>query len=189
MEPKSAVTLVETKKTEIPKAKEDQSLKAQINSSPAGHAIAMNIVNGHLKLTPVGGSNSSEDVPEKTTDSSGADEIHEKSDSEEAKGCKKVKVLSNVTLKAGKNSGKFVNHGDVKGMDECQKICCKDEKCHVAFMLGKTCYSVTCKTKDLCEYSKAPPTDFNPKLSYVRPVEADAKEGRYELLSLLPLSP
>ncbi|CAH3168884.1 unnamed protein product [Pocillopora meandrina] len=62
-------------------------------------------------------------------------------------------------------------------MDECQDICCRDEKCNVAFMLGKTCYSVACKSKELCEHSKAPPTDYNPQLSYVRPMKNSDKKG------------
>lgn len=169
---------LETKKTEIPAAQNDQSLKSQIKSAAAGQAMTMNIVNGKIQLTPVGGSNKSEDSSEKTSESSQTSESKgdKKSDSGK-KECEKAKVLNNVTLKGGKKAGKFNNHGDVKGMEECQDICCKDDKCHVAFMLGKTCYSVTCKNKELCEHTKAPPTDFNPQLSYVRPMETSSRKG------------
>ncbi|PFX26787.1 hypothetical protein AWC38_SpisGene8572, partial [Stylophora pistillata] len=60
---------------------------------------------------------------------------------------------------------------ETRYLTECQDICCKDEKCHVAFMLGETCYCVACKSKELREHSKAPPTDYNPQLSYVRPMK------------------
>ena len=169
---------LETKKTEIPAAQNDQSIKSQIKSAAAGEAMTMNIVNGKIQLTPVGGSNKSEDSPKKTSGSSETSESKGQTKSDSGKKeCDKAKVLNNVTLKGGKKAGKFNNHGDVKGMDECQGICCKDDKCHVAFMLGKTCYSVTCKSKELCEHTKAPPTDFNPQLSYVRPMETSSKKG------------
>lgn len=155
----------ETKKTEIPQAQDDQGFKSQIKSAAAGQAMEMNIVNGKIELTPVGGSNTS------------GSESSTKSDKPGKKECDKAKVLNNVTLKGGKKAGKFKNHGDVKGMDECQDICCKDKKCQVAFMLGKTCYSVTCKNKDLCEHTKAPPTDYNPQLAYVRKMEESTKQG------------
>lgn len=174
---------LETKKTEIPAAPNDDSLKSQIKSAAAGQAMTMNIVNGKIQLTPVGGSNKSEDSSEKTSESSKTSEskVDTKSDSGK-KECEKAKVLNNVTLKGGKKAGKFNNHGDVKGMEVCQDICCKDDKCHVAFMLGKTCYSVTCKNKELCEHTKAPPTDFNPQLSYVRPMETSSKKGELSLM-------
>lgn len=166
----------ETKKTEIPAAQNEQNFKNQIKSAPAGQAMTMNIVDGKIQLTPVGGSNTSEDSSGKTSE---APDIPEpKSSDSSKKECDKAKVLNNVTLKGGKKAGKFSNHGDVKAMDECQDICCKDKKCHVAFMLGKTCYSVTCKNKDLCEHTKAPPTDYNPQLSYVRPMETSGKKGK-----------
>lgn len=169
---------LETKKTEIPAPQNNQSLKSQIKSAAAGQAMTMNIVNGKIQLTPVGGSNTSEDSAKKTSESSKTSESKGETKSDSGKKeCDKAKVLNNVTLKGGKKAGKFNNHGDVKGMEECQDICCKDDKCHVAFMLGKTCYSVTCKNKELCEHTKAPPTDFNPQLSYVRPMETSSKKG------------
>ncbi|XP_022801241.1 uncharacterized protein LOC111338939 [Stylophora pistillata] len=153
----------ETKKIEIPDAQTDLSLKSQIKSAAAGQAMKMNIVNGKFELTPVGGSNVSEDDSGKTSDISHSSESKGEAKSEPSKkACERATVHKNVTLKGGKKAGKFNNHGDVKGMEECQDICCKDEKCHVAFMLGETCYSVACKSKELCEHSKAPPTDYNP---------------------------
>lgn len=171
---------LETKKTEIPTGNTGQSFKSQIKSAAAGQAMTMNIVNGKIKLTPVEGSNSSDDASGKTSESSETSEESKddtKSDSGK-KECDKAKILDNVTLKGGKKAGKFNNHGDVKGMEQCQDICCKDKKCNVAFMLDKTCYSVTCKNKDLCQHTKAPPTDFNPQLSYLRPMDTSNKKGK-----------
>ena len=170
---------LETKKTDIPQANSEQSLKSQIKSAAAGQAMTMNIVDGKIKLTPVGGSNASEDTSGKTSEDSFASESKAKSDDSSKKECDKAKVIDNVTLKGGKKAGKFNNHGDVNGMDDCQDICCKDKKCHVAFMLGKTCYSVTCKTKDLCEHTKAPPSDYNPQLAYVRKMDTSNSKGEF----------
>lgn len=165
----------ETKKTEIPHADSQQSFKNQIKSAAAGQAMQMNIVDGKIKLTPVGGSENSE-----------ASESKAKTDDSTKKQCNKAKVLDNVTLKGGKKSGKFSNHGDVKGMDECQDICCKDKKCNVAFMLGKTCYSVACNSKDLCEHTKAPPSDYSPQLAYVRQLENSNTKGEFILSTSFP---
>ena len=167
----------EVKKTQIPQAQDDQSLKNQIQSAAAGQAMKMNIVNGKLELTPVEGSNSSKGNSAAASESPASSESNPKSDKSHKQDCSKAKVLNNVTLKGGKKAGTFNNHGDVVGMDDCQRVCCEDKKCNVAFMLGKTCYSVTCKTKDLCEHTKAPPTDYNPQLAYVRKMEAPAEKG------------
>ena len=137
----------------------------------------MNIVNGKLELTPVEGSNSSKGNSAAASESPASSESNPKSDKSHKQDCAKAKVLNNVTLKGGKKAGTFNNHGDVVRMDDCQRICCEDKKCNVAFMLGKTCYSVTCKTKDLCDHTKAPPTDYNPQLAYVRKMETPAEKG------------
>lgn len=119
--------------------------------------MEMNIVNGKIELTPVGGSSVSEDDSGKTSDTSHFSESKGEANSDpRKKACERAMVYKNVTLKGGKKGGTFNNHGDVKGMEECQDICCKDKKCHVAFMFGKTCYSVACKSEELSEHSKAP---------------------------------
>lgn len=176
----------EVKKTEIPQSQDDQSLKNQIQSAAAGQAMKMNIVNGKLELTPVGGSNTSEDKSVINSENTASSDLDTKSDESKKKDCEKAKVLNNVTLKGGKKAGKFNNHGDVDGMDDCQRICCQDKKCHVAFMLGKTCYSVTCKNKDLCDHTKAPPSDYNPQLAYVRKMEERTKEETSEPPAIPP---
>ncbi|XP_029205947.2 uncharacterized protein LOC114969793 isoform X4 [Acropora millepora] len=176
----------EVKKTQIPQAQDDQSLKNQIQSAAAGQAMKMNIVNGKLELTPVEGSNSSKGNSAAASESPASSESNPKSDKSHKQDCAKAKVLNNVTLKGGKKAGTFNNHGDVVGMDDCQRVCCEDKKCNVAFMLGKTCYSVTCKTKDLCEHTKAPPTDYNPQLAYVRKMEAPAEKETNEAPSIPP---
>ncbi|XP_074607782.1 uncharacterized protein LOC141860552 isoform X2 [Acropora palmata] len=176
----------EVKKTQIPQAQDDQSLKNQIQSATAGQAMKMNIVNGKLELTPVEGSNSSKGNSAAASESPASSESNPKSDKSHKQDCAKAKVLNNVTLKGGKKAGTFNNHGDVVRMDDCQRICCEDKKCNVAFMLGKTCYSVTCKTKDLCDHTKAPPTDYNPQLAYVRKMETPAEKETNEAPSIPP---
>lgn len=93
------------------------------------------------------------------------------------KECDKVKVFNNVIFKGGKKVGKFNNYGDVKGMEECQDICCKDGKCYVVFMFGKMCYFVICKNKEFCEYIKVLLIDFNLQFLYVRFMEIFSKKG------------
>lgn len=159
-----------------PETASKPDVKEQIKSAGAGQAMTMSLVNGQLKLTPVsaesGAGSGSDKSPGK--ESSGAfDAIlggaHDKPS------CKKVKVVSDVTLKGGKSAGKFNDHGDVKSMDTCQDLCCKQKDCNIAFMLGKTCYSVTCKDNKACEHTTAPPSNFNPRLAYVRPVQEPHK--------------
>ena len=135
--------------------------------------MKMDIVDGKLQLTPVGKHN-----PKKNATSSvGAFDAILGGGDDKGDKCMTAKIITDVTLKGGKNAGKFKDQGDVKNMKACKKLCCKDEECNLAFMLEKTCYTVTCKTKDLCNHTPAPPSDFRPRISYVRPFKV-SKTGR-----------
>ena len=84
-------------------------------------------------------------------------------------------LKSNVTLKGGRNSGEFIEIKGLKDMKECVDRCCidRDKKCNLAFMLGDSCYLVSCKNKNLCRTIPAPPTKFNPLVQYVRGLEEE----------------
>ncbi|XP_065063476.1 uncharacterized protein LOC135690004 isoform X1 [Rhopilema esculentum] len=90
--------------------------------------------------------------------------------------CPKTKVINNVTLKGGVDAGEFHDNGQVDDMDKCRRICCEMTQCHLAFMLGKNCFSVKCHDVDACRAQSAKPSNFLPKISYVR------KVGSNELL-------
>ena len=162
-------------------------LEKQLSAASAGQAMSLNLVNGKLELTSVTAANKT--TGQKTEGNGGST----KGDNKEASSafdsifgektpnkekCDKSDVFKDVTLKGGKSSGKFDDKGDVASMEECTDLCCKDKSCNVAFMLGKTCYTVACKSKELCEHSLAPPSNFKPRLVYVRPLKS--KQGKLD---------
>ena len=72
--------------------------------------------------------------------------------------CTHLDTDKNVTLRGGINAGKFTKHAAVKDMKTCIDTCCQDQTCSVAFMPGKTCYTVACKSEKLCEAIPATPS-------------------------------
>ena len=75
--------------------------------------------------------------------------------------------LVKVTLKGGLQAGDFTDVGKVSNLGQCYDICCQQEKCDLAFMLGQNCFSVQCKDKKLCGTTPAQPSIFNPQIAYV----------------------
>ncbi|XP_065651395.1 uncharacterized protein LOC100209524 isoform X4 [Hydra vulgaris] len=97
--------------------------------------------------------------------------------------CPVTKVLDHMTLKGGVDAGAYKDHGKVKDMDICRRICCEMTECHLAFMLGSNCFSVKCASVDACRAQKAKPSAYYPKISYIR------KVGTNQLLrSTIPVS-
>ncbi|KAF1743578.1 LOW QUALITY PROTEIN: hypothetical protein MXB_127, partial [Myxobolus squamalis] len=87
--------------------------------------------------------------------------------------CKLTPVLFDTSLKHGKNAGKFIKLTDMsQGIDSCAKYCCETSNasftCEVAFVVGKSCYLVDCFDQISCHESKAPLTNYNPQLVFVR---------------------
>ena len=78
-----------------------------------------------------------------------------------------MRPLTKVTLKGGLKSGDFTDVGKVGKLTDCYDICCRSEKCDLAFMLGQNCFSVKCYNKDLCRTIPAQPSIFNPQIAYV----------------------
>ena len=79
--------------------------------------------------------------------------------------CPDTKVLDKMTLKGGVDAGAYKDHGKVKDMDVCRRICCEMTECHLAFMLGTNCFSVKCASVDSCRAQKAKPSAYYPKVS------------------------
>lgn len=77
-------------------------------------------------------------------------------------------MLDSVTLVGGIKSGYFRDHGKVKDIQKCRRICCEMPHCNLAFMLSSNCFSVACKSADACKTQPANPSRYNPKISYVR---------------------
>ena len=82
--------------------------------------------------------------------------------------CPAGKVLEAVTLVGGIQAGYFRDHGKVKDMQNCRRICCEMPHCNLAFMLSSNCFSVACKSEGACKTQPANPSRYNPKISHVR---------------------
>ena len=68
-----------------------------------------------------------------------------------SQGCYQAKIHKGVSLKYGTRSGEFYDYGEIGDMRMCVDLCCKDKKCDVAFMVGKTCYTISCSSFDFCQ--------------------------------------
>eukprot|EP00794_Sanderia_malayensis_P017447 gene17447-19192_t len=83
-------------------------------------------------------------------------------------GCYPAKIHIGVSLRYGTHSGEFYDYGEIGDMRMCVDLCCKDKKCDVAFMVGKTCYTISCSSFDFCQMvpSKKGP-NISTQLAYV----------------------
>ena len=71
-------------------------------------------------------------------------------------------------MKGGLNAGEITRHGNVKDERECLKLCCKDSKCNVAFLIKKHCYGVKCKDAFDCTIEHMRPSWYSPRIALVR---------------------
>lgn len=92
-----------------------------------------------------------------------------------------------VTLKGGLQAGEFTDVGKVTNLAQCYDICCQQDNCDLAFMLGQNCFSVQCKDKRLCTTIPAQPSIFNPQIAYVTKRErtAIAKSGKTVIIIIM----
>ena len=56
-------------------------------------------------------------------------------------------MFFNYSLLYGRRAGNFTDHGEVRDMDECLRLCCSELSCKLALMLNRNCYSVACVGK------------------------------------------
>ena len=65
--------------------------------------------------------------------------------------CQLSPVSYNVSLRHGKDSGYFKDHGNVKDANHCAVKCCQIPECDVAFMLEHRCFTVDCVSQEACQ--------------------------------------
>eukprot|EP00112_Aurelia_sp_Birch-Aquarium-sp1_P020371 Seg523.12 transcript_id=Seg523.12/GoldUCD/mRNA.D3Y31 product="hypothetical protein" protein_id=Seg523.12/GoldUCD/D3Y31 len=66
-------------------------------------------------------------------------------------GCTNSEIMKNVTLRGGITAGRFRDRGEMADFRQCIKICCLSKQCDLAFMLRNNCFTVECKSEELCE--------------------------------------
>ena len=66
-------------------------------------------------------------------------------------GCTNSEIMRNVTLRGGITAGRFRDRGEMADFRQCIKICCLSKQCDLAFMLRNNCFTVECKSWELCE--------------------------------------
>lgn len=65
--------------------------------------------------------------------------------------CYPTQIHSSVSLRYGPDSGDFYDYGEIGDMRQCIDLCCNDKLCDVSFMVGKTCYTVSCYSFEKCQ--------------------------------------
>ena len=124
-------------------------------------------VNESLKLSP---NNSYKALPTRKDDMIASIRANSKNNVslvEDDPNCKSSEVFYNVTLRGGLRSGKFNDRGEMENIKQCVKLCCLLEKCDLAFMLSKTCFTVDCINEDLCDAVPARSAIYLPSICYV----------------------
>lgn len=102
--------------------------------------------------------------------------------------CPKGHVVNKVTLVGGLNAGRYRDHGKVKDIQQCRRICCEIPKCNIAFMISENCFSVECKTEPGCRTQPAVSSQYHPRISYVRFIgSSNIIGGRLAFLTHLSL--
>ena len=64
--------------------------------------------------------------------------------------CTMGKLYSNTRLLAGKYAGHFTEVGRVSKSHRCNRLCCEDPSCDVAYMVGPSCFLVKCNSEAGC---------------------------------------
>ncbi|XP_028404226.1 uncharacterized protein LOC114526891 [Dendronephthya gigantea] len=77
-------------------------------------------------------------------------------------------VYEKRTFRGGLNSGRFFKIADISNMTSCISQCCKKRVCDAAIMKGRTCFALTCRSKDLCELRPAKLPTFDLKIAFVK---------------------
>ena len=78
------------------------------------------------------------------------------------------KVFTYVTFRGGLEAGVFTNRGNVDSMETCVQLCYDHTLCHVAFVVGNTCYSIQCYSQKTCEVLPVHTTVINTRVVYLK---------------------
>ena len=78
------------------------------------------------------------------------------------------KEFTYVTFRGGLEAGVFTERGKVETMETCVELCYDLLSCHVAFMVGNTCYSIQCYSQKTCEVLPVDTTVINTRVVYLK---------------------
>ena len=65
--------------------------------------------------------------------------------------CKKGEVLESYVLRGGRKAGAYYKIGSAANYEECVDLCCSNDDCNLALFVKSSCYSVECKSAELCK--------------------------------------
>lgn len=89
--------------------------------------------------------------------------------------CEFDKVVYNVTLRGGRQSGTFQLLKETKNLTVCTQKCCDHNDCDVALLLENYCFMVTCKNRWLCEPIPTKIARYQPVAAYRRAKQGNLK--------------
>lgn len=72
--------------------------------------------------------------------------------------CTRSHILYNHTLLGGLRAGNFTQIAEVDSIETCAALCCAEQTCDLALLLGENCYAGDCASKELCIPVPARPT-------------------------------
>ena len=81
-------------------------------------------------------------------------------------------IRNSTVLERGMLAGKLKTQHGVEKLPLCVERCCREQRCHVALMLGKICYSMECADAQSCKPKAAPEV-----IKHQNPVVAFVKRG------------
>ena len=64
--------------------------------------------------------------------------------------CTRSHILYNHTLLGGLRAGNFTHIAEVDSIETCAALCCAEQTCDLALVLGENCYAGDCASKELC---------------------------------------
>ena len=85
-----------------------------------------------------------------------------------ARHAERSKEFTYVTFRGGLEAGVFTERGKVQTMETCVELCYDHLSCHVAFMVGNTCYSIQCYSQKTCEVLPVDTTVINTRVVYLK---------------------
>ncbi|EDO45526.1 predicted protein [Nematostella vectensis] len=65
--------------------------------------------------------------------------------------CTRSHILYNHTVQGGLRAGNFTKIAEVDSIETCAALCCAEETCDLALMLGENCYAGDCASRELCK--------------------------------------
>jgi hypothetical protein len=65
--------------------------------------------------------------------------------------CTRSHILYNHTVLGGLRAGNFTKIAEVDSIETCAALCCAENTCDLALMLGNNCYAGDCASKELCK--------------------------------------